>query len=102
MASMRRVGDPKALLYLFPSGRRGKRKMQGQNWKDCGVLIKAKADVKNLRIISFVIRLTIGFSKLAAYETSCEAVHPPPEKILLTGQRRGTLAFIEARLGALF
>src|SRR5271170_3909617 len=35
-------GDPKALLYLFPSGHRGKRKMQGQNWKDCGVLIKAK------------------------------------------------------------
>jgi len=43
MASVKRV---EALKLFCTSGRRGKQKMQGQKWKDCRVLIKAKADVK--------------------------------------------------------
>jgi hypothetical protein len=49
------------------------------------------------RIDSFVIRLSVALSKLASYQTSRETIHPPPEKIVLTSQRRGTLAFVKTR-----
>ena len=98
MASVMRV---EALKLFCTSGRWGKQdagtEVEGLPCPDQG-----KGRCKRLRIISFVIRLTIGFSKLTAYQTSCEAIHPPPEKILLAGQRRGALAFIGARLGAFF
>jgi hypothetical protein len=50
------------------------------------------------RVESFVIRLRIGLSKLAAYQTSCETFHPPTEKVFFTGQRCGALALVEAGL----
>lgn len=47
MASAKRVETLKLFCTSSLQVAGAKRKMQGQNWKGCGVLVKAKADVKS-------------------------------------------------------